>query len=67
MFKDMEENQTLIKTLEKETKMELGKVIFDSNKNDWKRNSSIFDEMIIGKEQLLFLIYQKPKQMMFMK
>ena len=39
--------------------MELGQVIFDSDKNDWKINSSIFDEMIIGKEQLLFLIYPK--------
>ena len=65
MFKDIEENQTLIEILEKETNMELGKVIFDSDKNDWKINSSIFDEMIVGKEQLLFLIYPKLSYMIY--
>ena len=30
--------------------------IFDSNKDDWEENTSVFDQKIFGKEKLIFII-----------
>ena len=46
----------LISSIEKETKMKFKEVIFDSNECNWERYSSRFDEMIFGKDKLVFII-----------
>ena len=46
----------LISDIENETKMKFKEVIFDSNEYNWERYSSQFDEIIFGKEKLVFLI-----------
>ena len=45
-----------IKLLEEWTSLKCGDIIFDSNKDNWSRNKSVFNERIIGKKQLVFLI-----------
>ena len=39
--------------------MTLKKIIFDSENDDWSKNTSIFDEKVFGKENLVFLIEDK--------
>ena len=39
-----------------ETKLEYEEVIFDSECCDWRQQNSTFDERIIGKQNLIFLI-----------
>ena len=45
-----------IKHLEKFTSLSCSEVLFDSNNDNWSVNTSIFDDKIIGKKQLIFLI-----------
>ena len=44
------------KQLEEWTGLKIGEIIFDSNIDDWKQNTSVLNEQIIGKKQLLFLV-----------
>ena len=41
---------------EKWTSLHCEKIIFDSEKDTWKQNSSIFNKRIFGRKQLIFLI-----------
>ena len=45
--------------LEKWTSKCFGEIIFDSKKHCWKEEKSVFNEKIIGKKQLLFLIEEE--------
>ena len=45
-----------LKQLEEWTNKKCGDILFDSEKNDWSYCSSDFNEKIIGKKQLIFLI-----------
>jgi len=42
--------------LEEWTRLRMGDVVFDSNKGNWAKNTSEFEECIIGNSRLLFLI-----------
>ena len=42
--------------LEEWTKMRCNKVIFDSNKDNWSVNYSVFDDKISGRNDLMFII-----------
>ena len=44
------------KQLEDWTGLKYGEVIFDSNKDNWSKDTSVFDDKIKGKRQLLFII-----------
>ena len=52
--KQQEEKQ--FKQLEDWTNLQCGEIIFDSEKDHWKINKSDFDDKIIGKKQLAFII-----------
>ena len=45
-----------IKQLEDWTSLSCGDILFDSDKDNWNVNTSILNEKIIGKKQLIFLI-----------
>ena len=45
-----------IQYIEKETKLEYQEVIFDSEYYDWKWKTSLFDQLILNREKLMFLI-----------
>ena len=51
MLDENEKNQ-----LEQWTNKKCGEVIFDSDKDNWSKDTSVFNERIIGKKQLVFLI-----------
>ena len=42
--------------LEKWTSMKCGDVLFDSHKDNWNIQTSVFDQKIIGKSKIIFLI-----------
>ena len=42
--------------LEDWTELECGRIVFDSNVDNWSENTSIFDEKLFDKKHLLFLI-----------
>ena len=44
------------KQLEQWSRLKCSEIIFDSNIDDWSKDTSVFNERIIGKKQLLFLI-----------
>ena len=44
------------KQIEEWCQMKIGETLFDSDIDDWSQNTSVFNEKIIGKKQLLFLI-----------
>ena len=44
------------KQLEEWTGLKYGNILFDSNVDNWKTNTSVFDNRIKGKKQLLFII-----------
>ena len=45
-----------IQQLQNWTHMKVGKVLFDSERNNWEESTSEFDELIMNKEKLLFLL-----------
>ena len=45
-----------MKKLEQWTGKKCNEVIFDSNKDNWSENSSVFDDRILNKRNLIFLI-----------
>ena len=45
--------------IEEWTGLSCSEIIFDSNKHSWSMNTSIFDDKIIGKKQLLFFIEEE--------
>ena len=59
-FKTMNENemkyQIELNQLEKWSGMQCGEIIFDSEKDNWNEESSVFNDRIIGKKSLTFLI-----------
>ena len=52
--KEKEEQQK--KQLEEWTNLKIGETIFDSDHDDWSINTSVFNDKIIGRKQLLFII-----------
>ena len=51
--------------LEKWTQLKCGEIVFDSEKDNWNKTSSIFNERIIGKEKLMFIIQEDEKDEIF--
>ena len=47
-------NVEQIKQLEEWTRLKCGEVLFDSNKDDWAENTSVFNDRIVGKKHLVF-------------
>ena len=45
-----------IKQLEEWTGLSCGHIIFDSNRDNWSQETSVFNDRIMGKKQLTFLI-----------
>ena len=45
-----------IHQLEEWTSLKCGAVLFDSNNDNWNRDTSVFCDKIIGKKQMIFLI-----------
>ena len=45
-----------ITQIEEWTQMKTKETIFDSNKTNWKKDSSLFDAIVLSKEKLLFFI-----------
>ena len=45
-----------VKQLEEWTGLKCGDILFDSTKDNWSYCSSVFNERIIGKKQLIFLV-----------
>ena len=39
--------------------MKIGETLFDSNVDDWNVYTSVFNERIIGKKQIVFLIEEE--------
>ena len=56
--KEMEHQKEMkqIRQLEEWTGLQWGEVVFDSDKDNWSVNTSVFDDKIKGKKQLLFVI-----------
>ena len=44
------------KQLEEWTGLKCSEIVFDSNKDDWSKDTSVLNERIIGKKQLAFII-----------
>ena len=49
-------NDNHIKKLEEWTGLYCSELVFDSEVDNWSKNTSVFDKRIIGKKQLIFLI-----------
>ena len=45
-----------VKQLEEWTSLKCSDIVFDSNVDNWSKNTSVFDKRIIGKKRLVFLI-----------
>ncbi|BFU25299.1 TLD, putative [Entamoeba histolytica] len=45
-----------IEQIEEWTEKRIGNILFDSNKDDWKVNTSVFDERIMNKEDIIIII-----------
>ena len=45
-----------VEQIEKWTELECEEIIFDSRKDNWAKNTSVFNDKIMGKEHLLFVI-----------
>ena len=42
--------------IEKWTNMKVSEIVFDSKKHNWKEDKSVFDQLILNKQNLIFLI-----------
>ena len=49
-------NEEQIAQLEEWTLLKCSDIVFDSNKDNWSEDTSVFNESIVGKRQLIFLI-----------
>ena len=45
-----------MKQLEEWTNKKCGEVVFDSNKDNWNQNSSVFDSKLMNRSNLMFVI-----------
>ena len=45
-----------MKQLEEWTEMKCSQIIFNSDVDNWAENTSVFDEKVLGKKQLLFVV-----------
>ncbi|BFU19989.1 trichohyalin, putative [Entamoeba histolytica] len=45
-----------IKQLEELTEKRINNILFDSDKDDWKENTSVFDKRIMNKEHIIIII-----------
>ncbi|BFU25919.1 trichohyalin, putative [Entamoeba histolytica] len=48
-----------IKQIEEWTNRKVGNILFDSDKDDWNKNTSIFDQRIWNKEDIIIIIDDK--------
>ena len=44
------------KQIEEMTQMKMGETLFDSNVDNWSKDTSVLSERIIGKKQIVFMI-----------
>ena len=44
------------KQLEKWTNKKCGEILFDSDKDDWNENTSVFDDRLMNKSNLIFIV-----------
>ena len=47
------------KQIEEWTRMKCSEILFDSDRNDWNQNSSVFNECIEGKKNIIFIVEDK--------
>ena len=50
------------KKIEEWTELECGEILFDSEKDNWNKNTSVFNQKIYGQKQLVFLIEDEEKE-----
>ena len=56
MKEKLEKESCYQRVIEEMTEMKIEETIFDTNKDNWNQNTSVFDEKIFGKEKLVFVI-----------
>ncbi|BFU24413.1 trichohyalin, putative [Entamoeba histolytica] len=49
-------NKVYIKQIEELTERRISNILFDSDIDDWNRNTSVFDQRIMNKEHLIIII-----------
>ncbi|BFU19596.1 trichohyalin, putative [Entamoeba histolytica] len=48
--------EVYIKQIEEWTNRKVGNILFDSDKDNWNRNTSVFDQRIMNKEHIIIII-----------
>ncbi|BFU23760.1 trichohyalin, putative [Entamoeba histolytica] len=48
--------EVYIKQLEELTEKRINNILFDSDKDDWSKNTSVFDQRIMNKEHIIIII-----------
>ncbi|BFU24067.1 trichohyalin, putative [Entamoeba histolytica] len=51
--------EVYIKQLEEWTEKRINNILFDSDKDDWNKNTSVFEERIMNKEHIIIIIEDK--------
>ncbi|BFU21509.1 trichohyalin, putative [Entamoeba histolytica] len=54
--KGIYKTKEIIKQLEELTEKRINNILFDSDKDDWNKNTSVFDERIMNKEHIIIII-----------
>ncbi|BFU26267.1 predicted protein [Entamoeba histolytica] len=54
--KERRKEEEEMRKLEEWTNRKVGNILFDSNKDDWKVNTSVFDQRIMNKEHIIIII-----------
>ncbi|BFU25442.1 trichohyalin, putative [Entamoeba histolytica] len=49
-------NEVYIKQIEEWTERRINNILFDSDIDDWNRNTSVFDQRIMNKEHIIIII-----------
>ncbi|BFU18508.1 trichohyalin, putative [Entamoeba histolytica] len=49
-------NKVFINQIEEWTERRISNILFDSDKDDWNRNTSVFDQRIMNKEHIIIII-----------
>ena len=48
--------EVFIKQIEEWTEKRINNILFDSDKDNWNRNTSVFDQRIMNKEHIIIVI-----------
>ncbi|BFU22423.1 trichohyalin, putative [Entamoeba histolytica] len=54
--KSKDKIKEIIKQIEEWTEKRISNILFDSNKDDWNKNKSVFDQRIKNKEHIIIII-----------